>query len=282
MNIVVGGEVTGRVNGAFKQTPLHEVLDTVLVANGYGYRLVGRSLVIMKASELGNVNPLFESAAIPCSGTQAKDIVASAKLLASPQGRVEAVESANSLVVFDFPERVEAIRKFVGDLDECARAGGKGASVAKLGSRNIKLQFLSADTASVWLAPLLSKEGKITAFKLENELLIVDEASRLDVIEQMIRQVDRPRQQVRITSLIYDVSLKDMERLGINWKSVVKGRHNSAGVPQTAFTIDSITQTPAVPGEIGGATRVHELQQELRPDRGRAGTAGMPRLPAAG
>ena len=63
-NIVFGDNVTGTVNGAFKRTPLHQVLDALLRVRGYGYRIIGETLVVMKLQEVGNMKPLAKTAII--------------------------------------------------------------------------------------------------------------------------------------------------------------------------------------------------------------------------
>ncbi|MEM6654313.1 MAG: hypothetical protein AAF596_00780, partial [Planctomycetota bacterium] len=54
---IVSGKLEGNVNGVFKNAPLHEILDTILLSNGYGYRAVGESLVVTDLNRLGQVNP---------------------------------------------------------------------------------------------------------------------------------------------------------------------------------------------------------------------------------
>ena len=62
---IVAGEVQGTVNGVFKQAPLREILDAILLSNGYNYRAVGKSLVVSNRPSLGQINPFFQSATIP-------------------------------------------------------------------------------------------------------------------------------------------------------------------------------------------------------------------------
>src|SRR5437016_4709164 len=57
---IVTGELKGTVNGVFKQAPLREILDAILLSNGYNYRQVGKSLVISSTEQLGQINPFFQ------------------------------------------------------------------------------------------------------------------------------------------------------------------------------------------------------------------------------
>ena len=101
VNIVVGENVTGKVSGVFRQTPLHDVLDSILLANGYSYRTVGNSLVVQRSQDVGTANPLLQSVTIPIRHGDVKEIAEGVKLLLSEQGNVTALESARSILIID-------------------------------------------------------------------------------------------------------------------------------------------------------------------------------------
>jgi len=53
VDIVVGNELkTEIVNGAFTDTTLREVLTSILVSRGFGYRQVGKSLLIVRLDDM--------------------------------------------------------------------------------------------------------------------------------------------------------------------------------------------------------------------------------------
>jgi hypothetical protein len=58
INVVLADDIQGQVSGVFVDAPLHEILDSILLVNGYSYRPVGQSLVVMKLRDLGDINPL--------------------------------------------------------------------------------------------------------------------------------------------------------------------------------------------------------------------------------
>ena len=85
VNVVVGQKVEGQVNGVFRNAPLYEILDSILLSNGYGYRPVGHSLVVIPLKELGDLNPMFQSATIVLRNTDPAEILEAVRLLSSPQ-----------------------------------------------------------------------------------------------------------------------------------------------------------------------------------------------------
>jgi general secretion pathway protein D len=250
INLVVGEDVSGQVNGVFKNAPLHEILHSILFANGYGYRIVGQGLVVMKLDTLGDNNPLFVTDAIPLRALKPEDVIEGANLLRSPQGKLTAIPSARTLMVVDLPERVAAIRSFVQQIDE-STAGANGAPGVGLERRVAQFvpQFVKVLTLKESLDAILSKDGKAVTIEAENRLVIVDYVPNLQMAAKMIRDLDVPRPQVRITALIYDVSLEDLERLGINWNHAVKGNAQTpAGTPEALWAVDSLTHVPASAG----------------------------------
>lgn len=263
---IVSGELQGTVNGVFTQAPLREILDAILLSNGYNYRAVGKSLVVSSVAELGQVNPFFQSATIPVQSADIDEVAQGAQLLITPKGQVRALKSAHSIVVLDFPDRVKMIREFVATLD----GAGNGRFPSAENRNGIPLevgyfrtQHISAKTAEQALQAVMSKEGRVGVLEKEDRLLVTDYAQNLAMVEKVLQRIDHPRPQVRITALIYDISLQDIERLGINWNPTIKGRIDGAGDPQSTLGVDSITQVPFAAGAAGNTLTFMNLSQNL-------------------
>jgi general secretion pathway protein D len=263
---IVAGELKGTVNGTFKQAPLREILDAILLSNGYNYRAVGKSLVICSIEQLGQINPYFQSAIIPVQTADIDEVVQGAQLLKTPKGEVRAIKSARSIVVLDFPDRVKMIRDFVSTLDTAG--SGRFASAE---SRNgmplevgyFRTQHISAKTAEQALQAVLSKAGRATVMEKEDRLLVTDYADNLEMVEKVMRSIDRPRPQVRITALLYDISLQDIEQLGINWNQQIHGHPDANGKAQGVIGIDSITAVPFQTGAPGSTLTFMNLSKHF-------------------
>jgi general secretion pathway protein D len=111
---------------------------------------------------------------------------------------------------------------------------------------------------------VLSPLGRIATMPRENRLLVVDYAANLEMARKVIARIDRPRPQVRITALIYDLSLQDVEQLGLNWGSSGKGNTvNDAGVANQALQFETQTLAPFNSGEAGGTLTVRSLTRNF-------------------
>ncbi len=261
INIVVGDAVDGSVNGVFKDAPLNDILDALLLANGYGYRQVGQSLVVMPIEKTGETNPLFETATIRLQRVDATEALAGAKMLVSPQGKVHPIPSANSVLVVDFPDRVERVRKFLKALDDAT--SDVTAGTARIVAAQFSPQYIRAEDLQQSLQSLLSPLGKVTTIASENRVVIVDSPEVIARVRDIINQIDVPRRQVRITALVYDMSIEDVETLGVNWKHAAKARPDASGSPRSLFAFDSLMQAPAAAGSPAGVMTFMNLSSSF-------------------
>ncbi len=122
VNIAVGNDVKGAINGAFTEAPLHRILDAILAPQGYGYRAIGDTLVIMKLDDVGAMKPLFVTRMLPLAHVPPDEVVKVIEFMLSPNGKAHAVPSSKSLVVMDYPDRIELIRQRIEELDAAAKA----------------------------------------------------------------------------------------------------------------------------------------------------------------
>lgn len=283
VNIVVGNELKGEtVSCEFVEAPLFEVLDTILGPRGYGYKPVGNSLVVMKQDAFGPLKPLFQTATIKIRNADPEEVKEAVSVYLSEHGQILAIPSARRLNVIDFPDRLEMIEQKAKELDDAAKEikdedqaaaqealagqqnpGGIGAGNSGLAAMlpaapptaaYFKLNFLKAEQIGPQLMTLLSGSGRISVFAKDNRLLVVDTTDRLKLVAQAIEQLDVPRAQVRIEALIYDASLEDVRRCGVNWGGTLKGNNlDPTGLAQDAIALNALTAANPAAAAANGA-----------------------------
>jgi len=188
----------------------------------------------------------------------------------SPEGRVHGVESSNSIVVIDYPERIEKIGGYIETLEQAAakyRLGQTAPSIAQQINgvqdtiveanvvRVFQTQYVLPSILTQAIAPLLSQNGQVSPVELENKLVVADTAANVQRIAQALTELDQPRPQVRIWALIYDCSTADLERLGVNWSAGVNGASIAAatGAAAHSIAVDAVT-SPVATGANGIVT----------------------------
>ena len=275
LNIVVGNEVKGTVNASYSDSPVYDILDSLLITRGYGYRVVGSSIAIVPLENLGDQLPLFETKVIGLNSSDPTDLMPSVESMLSPEGRAHAVASSHSIVVVDYPQRIEKIRKHIDTLENAAarfRLSNESTTPATIQSqpaaqstqvRVFRPQYVSATVLSEAIVPLLTQTGRVAAIELEDKLVVSDTPESLDRVAMALEQLDQPRPQVRIWALIYDCGIEDLERIGVNWRSGANSSSIDAatGNPAQSILLDTVTST--VSGGANGALTLSSLNSNF-------------------
>lgn len=274
LNIVVGNEVKGTVNASYSNSPVYDILDSLLITRGYGYRVVGSSIAIVPLESLGDQLPLFETEVISLISSEPTDLMPSVESMLSPEGRAHAVASSHSIVVVDYPQRIDKIRKHIDTLENAAArfklSTQSTASTAiqtlpttETQVRVFRPQYVNATVLSEAIVPLLTGTGRAAAIELEDKLVVSDTPEALARVEKALEQLDQPRPQVRIWALIYDCGIEDLERLGVNWRSGANSSSIDAatGNPAQSILLDTVTST--VSGGANGALTLSSLNSNF-------------------
>lgn len=264
INVVIGSQVEGTINGTFRDAPLYDILDSILLLNGYGYRPVGDSLVIVSLAELGTANPMFRSETIALRHANASEIIPALQSLKSRGGSIQPIASANSLTVVDYPNHVKMIRDAAEQIDQVAANSGVAP-----GSRvitdvlNYRPEYIDAKSLLEAIQSLISSDGRAAVVESENQVVVIDRPENLRMIHEMLQRLDIPKPQVRITALIYDIDLKDIESLGVNWDQTFVGRPDASGNPQNLFGLKSALAIPAAAGDPTGIMTFQTLSSSI-------------------
>ena len=269
VNIVAGSQIDGQVSGTFKSETLQEILDSLLTANGYKYRKIGNSLVIVSNQEGGSSKPNFEVKVIdiPVGDTeQLNELIDALKLQMSPEGQIQPIMASGKLAISDSAERILAVEALLreivdegpSELSSSPAPPGSPVSIESApsdpadprlitGAIEIRPQFVVAKDLE---QPLGRAVGADAVSIIESENMIVVFGDRLlqQKASLLVQQLDRPRPQVRITGYIYDVDLDQIERLGVDWNQQTMTQAVDAnGVPRNLALSQGGLLTPNPP-----------------------------------
>lgn len=283
VDMVVSNNVEGQVSATFTNATLREILDSLLLSRGYGYQVVGKSLVVLPLEQLGALKPLFNTEIIQLQHARPADLLAVVELLLSPQGKAIPVDASRSLMILDYPDRVAMIRDRLQLLDRPAAlppgvrqpapgpiteiptavpdADEVSDGTVELEVRVFRPQYVKAQTLLPAVQTLITEEGRVAVLDDEDQILVAERPELLNVIEEALRELDQPRPQVRIWAMIYDCSLEDVERLGVNWNARFFGRAVRADgmTPADQIMLDSITSAVPAAGAVNSALTLATL-----------------------
>ena len=231
INIVAGENVNGEVSGAFHDAPLREVLSAVLTSSGYSYRKTGSSLIVLTADQVGTDDPSFvsETLRIPAALREDDSALETARMLLSERGQIRKL-GTDLVLIIDSAARIDRVRNLYSsfgasdpesmnsiaeELSDSTLANTPTAPTS--GIAYFTPQFTEAQEMAAPLQSALGNNVVVAVFPTENRIMVKGSAADLRLATEAIEQLDRPRSQVRITAMIYDVSLSEVERLGVDW-----------------------------------------------------------------
>jgi general secretion pathway protein D len=274
VNIIAGSDVSGSVSGSFKDAPLREILDSLLSVSGYGYRQNGSSLLVLRQDQIGPSNPNFraETLLLPrdTSPDGMQDIVAALRVFSTKSGgQLQGIPANNTILAFDSPDKIEQMRQILQRLTGMQSAtNGQLANSGALGmDANPGMGFRTQDDDIVTLRPqyisvtelakgvqlAIGNQGTFIPIEAEEALMVIGQPDAIRRVQQVLRQLDRPRAQVRITAYIYDISLGEEEQSGVDWSSRIMGAGLDAnGIPRDVARSDSGLLTRVQPTSIVG------------------------------
>lgn len=270
INIVAGAQIDGTVSGTFKNETLEKILDSLLTANGFSYRRIGNSLVVVADTQSSNSRPSFsvEVIDIPLGDTdQLEELIDALKLQMSPEGRLQPIKSSGKFAISDTPERIAAVKDLLRQIiapsaqryvatELNAAAPGTQALPAQLASSSatieLRPQFMTAKDLEQPLTMLLG-EATIAIIESENVIVVYGTSEQQNKARVLMQQLDHPRAQVRITGYIYDVDLSEIERLGVDWNNQLMSRGLDAnGIPRNLGLSQTGLLVPNAPNNAAG------------------------------
>ncbi len=269
INIVAGAQIDGTVSGTFKNETLEKILDSLLTANGFSYRRIGNSLVIVASEQAHSSRPSFtvEVIDIPLnSSEQLDELIEALKLQMSPEGRLQPIKSSGKFAISDTPDRIEAVKALLRQIvepspqyistdtsPEAISARELPAQLAPtLGTIELRPQFLTAKDLQQPLSMLLG-EAAMAIVEAENVIVVFGDAEIQNKARLLLQQLDHPRAQVRITGYIYDVDLSEIERLGVDWNNQFMSRGLDAnGIPRNLGLSQTGLLVPNAPNNATG------------------------------
>lgn len=258
VNIVAGSQITGKVSGAFENETLREILDSILLANGFQFRQVGNNLVLLPSgeTETGRSNFVVEVVDVPQDNlSELDELIEALKTQMSSEGKLLPVKASGKLTIHDTPQRIAAVkellRMLVGQTEQAyvsTQAPGAVQDATQLPSSNgtdwlpnasqpgtleLRPQYMSAIDMREALASVVGGDENLAIVEQENVIVIFGDAEAQRKARLLVQQLDRPRPQVRITGYIYDVDLGEVEKLGVDFNQQMMTQAVDAnGVPR--------------------------------------------------
>ncbi len=250
VNIIAGSEVTGSVTLRLKNVDLWQALESVLRTSGFAYREEDGVIRVVKAEELGEVQPpLLVTEIILLEFTEAENAKKAFEHLLSASGTIQADSTSNALIVTDVPEDIENIKKRVAELEEVTKGKVEKEEIgietlqkdiedmkkrmAELEEEAVEKEELlpperfqlkhldveeEKDALTDVLSNMIGEDGRFSLDSLANSVYVEAPASIMERVKEYLEGADVPPKRIMIRAEFVEVRLEEITQLGIKWR----------------------------------------------------------------
>lgn len=231
-NIFIGEEIGGTIsyagNKPINKKDLYGILQTSL--DSRGYTLVdtgGGYLSVVKTADATQMNlPLMEKSDIPQMQTYifmvhfstAETLSTKIKHFISKNAKITASKESNSVIVTDFPENIDTIKKAMGMLDAKDETTANTTHVIPLKNADAKTLVATLNTIIGKMTLMPGQQPpSITSDDATNSLVVITSDELYKSLESTIHELDHNRQQVYVRAKIIEISNNKSQEIGIKY-----------------------------------------------------------------
>jgi general secretion pathway protein D len=258
-NIFMSEEVAGTINYSgnkpIGRKDLYRLLQTTLETKGYTLVDTGGGFLnVVKITDAVSMNlPFMQKSDIPQMQTQiftfkyttAENMGNKIKHFVTKNGKLTFSKDSNSVIVTDFPDTLETIKKAMKVMDVKDESAANSTYVIGLKNADSKQMVATLNTiiSKMTLVPG-QQPPSIASDDATNSIVIIASEVLYKSLESTIKSLDSYRQQVYVRAKIIEISDKKSQEVGIKY-GLSGGAINSAGI----FAFDSLLGGSLAPVE---------------------------------
>ena len=216
LNIVLSGDVKGRVTIFLKSVDIMDAFEIILAANGLAYDKRGDILYVMSQREYEAIygekySDRKEVKAFQMKYAKAAEVAKALNQMKTKVGKIVVDDGSNTIVVIDTPQTITQIGEAIARIDM--------PTVTKV----FELKYSRVTDIKPKVTEMLTKSvGSLQIDERTNKISVTDLEKKMGEIEQMVTAFDDKLQQVLIEAKIIQITLDDNYKLGVDWQAVIK------------------------------------------------------------
>lgn len=227
LNVVLGGDVKGRVTIFLKSVNIMDAFEIILVANNLACDRRGEILYVMTQREYEAMYgekyaDKKEVRVFQLKFSKAAEAAKALNQMKTKMGKVVVDEGSNTVIIIDSPQVVAQMSGTIDTID------------SPTVTRIFELRYAKAADMKAKIAESLTKSvGAVQVDERTNKIIVTDLMRRMGEIEEMIRAFDDRLQQVLIEAKIVQIVLDDKYKLGVDWDSVLQKINKEINIKST-------------------------------------------------
>ncbi len=222
-----------KINFYFKDVPLEEVLNSILINSGFVYQVFpAKNIIEVKAAEENKLDTrIFNIKYI--DPLVIKNTLVN---IIGPQGTISVDRENKVMIITDtyqnFNKDIDVLDSL--DVKSASTPGKSSAATGEAFTKVFNLQFASAAKIKEVIAKSLSEGGSIDVEEGLNALIIKDRPGVLESIGELILKLDRETPQVIISAELIEVNTGVLSEIGAKW-IYQPGSHSQVATLNTQY-----------------------------------------------
>lgn len=216
LNVVLGGDVKGRVTIFLKSVNLMDAFDIILIANNLAYDKRGDIIYVMNQRDYERMYgekyaEKKEVMIFRLKYAKAVEVSKALNQMKTKVGKIIVDEGSNTIVAIDNPMALSQMSDAMVSIDL--------PTVKKI----FELKYAKAADMKDKITENLTKGiGTMQIDERTNKIVVTDLENNMGDIEKVMMAFDDKPQQVLIESKILQITLDDRYKLGVDWGSVIR------------------------------------------------------------
>jgi TonB family protein len=216
LNIVLGGDVKGRVTIFLKSVDLMDAFEIILISNNLAYDRRGEIIYVMNQRDYERMygekyGEKKDVMIFRLKYAKAVEVSKTLSQMKSKVGKIIVDEGSNTIVAIDNPMALVQMSDAMGSIDI--------PTVTKI----FELKYSKVADMKDKISESLTKGiGTIQIDERTNKIIVMDLEKKIGDIERIVMAFDEKPQQVLIEAKIIQITLDDRFKLGVEWDTVIR------------------------------------------------------------
>lgn len=216
LNIVPTKNVTGRINLFINNITFEDALEIILATNDLASDRKGSIINVMTAAEYQALygkkyNEKRKVTSFKLKYAKPKDVATALDNLKSDIGKVIVDEASGTIILIEIPEKLAQMEEMAKQLDQ------------PLVTKVFELNYAKAEDVQAKLSQALSSATHtIQVDKRTNKVIVTDLPDKIKEMEKIVKEFDEASRQVLIQTEIWQLSLNERYKRGIDWEKLFK------------------------------------------------------------
>lgn len=216
--IVPSAQVQGRITLFLNNVKFEDILDMIVVTNGFAVEKKGDIYYIITGAEYKAMfgKDYFEPRSIKTiklTYARPANVFNALSQLKSDVGKVIADEASGTVIIIDIPEKLPLLENTAKELDQPLETAVYDLNYAK-----------PADAKTQLSAAVTPGTGEVIIDERSGKAIISDLPKKMEKLKSLVKELDTETRQVYIETDIVEVTLNDTFERGIDWEKIFSSR----------------------------------------------------------